>query len=157
MSNSLEYKGYIATISFSAEDGCLFGKIEHINDLILFDAHNAEEIENAFHEAVDSYLAFCAEQGKDPSQPFKGSFNIRPGAKLHRQAAHMATRKNMSLNDLVTKALERYLTQEVETHEAKELSSSVVFHRVAFENEDESWAPNLTIDSSSLKIRGACH
>lgn len=109
MSNILKYKNYIATIEFSSEDECLFGKIEHINDLILFDGENAKEVEKAFHEAVDSYLAFCKEQGKDPDQPFKGSFNVRVGEQLHRDASFAAKKMNISLNEIVAQALKVYI------------------------------------------------
>lgn len=109
MSNILEYKGYIASIEFSAEDMCLFGKVEYINDLILFDGKDSSELESAFHEAVDSYLSLCKERGTEPNQTFKGSFNIRPGAERHRRAALEAKRRSLSLNDLVAKAIDAYI------------------------------------------------
>ena len=56
-------------------------------DLILFDGKSVEEIEHVFQDAVNSYIDFCASQGKEPNQPFKGSFNVRVGETLHRQAA----------------------------------------------------------------------
>ncbi len=34
MKNYLEYKGYIGTVEFSAEDKIFFGKIQGINDLV---------------------------------------------------------------------------------------------------------------------------
>lgn len=110
MSNTLEYKGYLATIDFSAEDACLYGKVEYINDLILFDGNNAQEIEKAFQDAVDSYLNFCIERGKSPDQAFKGSFNVRTGSAVHRQAAIEAKKQGVSLNEFVTRAIEKSLS-----------------------------------------------
>lgn len=56
MSNTLEYKGRITEIKYSAQDNCLYGKIEHIKDLILFEGQNSAEIVAAFHQAVDEYI-----------------------------------------------------------------------------------------------------
>jgi len=84
MSNILQYKGYIASIEFSAEDKCLFGKIEHIDDLIMFDGENFDQVEKAFHEAVDGYLDFCKENDTTSQQPLKGSFNnVQPHHNRH--------------------------------------------------------------------------
>ncbi|MCK9508711.1 MAG: type II toxin-antitoxin system HicB family antitoxin [Pigmentiphaga sp.] len=110
MSNTLEYKGYLATIEFSAEDACLYGKVEYINDLIMFDGNNVEEMTNAFHNAIDDYLDFCAQRGKSPDQTFKGSFNVRTGPSVHRQAAIAAKKQGVSLNEFVTRAIERSLS-----------------------------------------------
>ena len=59
MNNTLEYKGYISNIKYSAQDNCLYGKIEHIKDLILFEAQDSTGIKEAFHCAVDEYLQEC--------------------------------------------------------------------------------------------------
>lgn len=101
----LQYKGYWARIEYSAEDRLLYGKIEGIADLISFESESAGEIESAFHDAVDDYLAFCAEQGKAPDKPYKGSFNVRIPPELHRRAAREASRRGLSLNQYVEEAL----------------------------------------------------
>lgn len=109
MSNTLEYKGYLGSVEFSAEDKCLFGKLEFITDLILFDGQSVEEIRTAFEKAVDAYIEFCKAQKKEPNQPFKGSFNVRVGEVLHRQAAADAKRTGVTLNEYVKQALEEKL------------------------------------------------
>lgn len=154
MSNILEYKGYIASIEFSSDDMCLFGKIEYINDLILFDGSNPTEVEAAFHEAVDSYLSFCEERGTEPNQSFKGTFNIRCGMELHRKAAIEAKRRGSSLNDLVTKAIEAYLKEETIVHHEH-------IHTVTKTIEFEMASPSWGMDSGAITIgvpnKGRCH
>ena len=59
----------------------------------------------SFHAAVDDYLAFCEEKGKNPEKPFKGTFNVRVGAELHERAALKAAERNESLNQFVIEAL----------------------------------------------------
>lgn len=68
MSNLLEYKGYHAKIEYDTEDHSLRGKIEGIRDLVNFESDNTLSIEEEFHNAVDDYLDFCAEIGKEPDK-----------------------------------------------------------------------------------------
>jgi len=109
MNNVLEYKGYLGSVEFSAEDQCLCGKVEFINDLILFDGLSVGEVQQSFRDAVDQYLESCAARGVQPDQPFKGSFNVRVGGDLHRRAAQEARRRGVALNELVIRALRREL------------------------------------------------
>jgi predicted HicB family RNase H-like nuclease len=154
MSNILEYRGYIASVEFSADDMCLVGKIEHINDLILFDGKDASEIEAAFHDAVDSYLAFCQERGKEPNQPFKGTFNIRPGVALHRKAAIEAKRLRISLNDLVSKAIESYLEDE---KTIKHEHTHSVTQTIAFEDDATTWGQVHSRILAASPAKEDCH
>ena len=106
MSDSMTYKGYIGTVRYSEEDEIFHGKIEAINDLIMFEGTSVKELKKAFREAVDDYLETCREMGREPQKPFKGSFNVRIPSELHRKAVERATRMGVSLNQLVQKALE---------------------------------------------------
>ncbi len=53
---SLEYRGCVGSICYSAEGGCYYGKILGINDLYSYKGSNLSELETAFHEAVDEHL-----------------------------------------------------------------------------------------------------
>lgn len=106
MSDTITYKGYLGTVHFSEEDEVFHGKIEAINDLIMFEGKSVKELKKAFHEAVDDYLKTCSEMGREPQKPFKGSFNVRIPSDLHRKAAEKATRQGVSLNQFVQKAIE---------------------------------------------------
>lgn len=106
MSDSMTHKGYIGTVRYSEEDEVFHGKIEAINDLIMFEGTSVKELKKAFHGAVDDYLETCKEMGRAPQKPFKGSFNVRIPSDLHRKAVERATRMGVSLNQLVQKALE---------------------------------------------------
>jgi len=109
MSDLLKYKDYYGSVAYSAEDHCLVGKVEFIDDLILFDGTTLEALEAAFHDAVDSYLAFCAERGQEPCTTYKGSFNVRIGSELHRQAALAARKRDQTLNEFVKAAIEQMI------------------------------------------------
>ena len=75
--NSLQYKGYSGTITYSEEDGVFHGKVAGIKALISFEGDSVSLIKKDFHNAVDEYLEFCKESGLKPEKPFKGSFNVR--------------------------------------------------------------------------------
>ncbi len=107
--NSLTYKDYIGSVSFSSEDEVFYGKIEHINDLITFESGNAHDLKIAFEEAVDDYIAFCEEKGVKPNKPFKGSFNVRLKPSVHKLAYQNAMQKGMSLNKFIETTLEKEL------------------------------------------------
>ncbi|WP_296894326.1 type II toxin-antitoxin system HicB family antitoxin [Thiobacillus sp.] len=108
---TLHYKDYEGSIETSLEGRCFYGQILFVNDLVTYEGESFETLENAFHDAVDDYLAFCAEVGKAPDKPFKGVFNVRVRPEIHRALAGRAVHTNQSLNELVSKALETYLTE----------------------------------------------
>lgn len=105
MKNYLEYKGYLGTVDFSADDKVFFGKIQGINDLILFEGESVSELENSFRESVEDYLETCKEIGKEPNKTFKGSFNVRVSKKIHQKLFTIAAKKGLNLNQLVNKSL----------------------------------------------------
>jgi len=107
--NILEYKGYYTTIEFDAETLKLRGTIEGINDFVDFESNNPEEIEQEFHVAVDDYLDFCKEVGKEPEKKYKGTFNIRIQPDLHKKIAVLAYKNGESLNTTVEEAIRRYV------------------------------------------------
>lgn len=107
MENIISYKGFIGSVSFEDEDNILFGKIEGINDLIMFEGESVTEIKQMFREAVDEYIESCKHFNKPLLKSFKGSFNVRVKPDLHQQAAMLAKMQGISLNQLVQKAIEK--------------------------------------------------
>jgi len=107
MKNTLKYKGFIASVSFEDQDNILFGKIEGINDLIMFEGESVTEIKQMFREAVDEYIESCKHFNKPLLKSFKGSFNVRVKPDIHQQAAMLAKMQGISLNQLVQKAIEK--------------------------------------------------
>ena len=113
MNNILEYKGYHTRIEFDVDALALRGKIEGIGDLVNFESDSVEGIEKEFHSAVDDYLEFCREVGKEPDKEYKGMFNVRISPELHRNLAIRAFKDGNTLNATVEKAIEEYLAVAV--------------------------------------------
>jgi predicted HicB family RNase H-like nuclease len=117
MNNLLEYKGYWGSVEFSAPDKVFYGKILGINDLVSFEGNTVSKLEKSFRDMVDDYLFTCQQLGKEPQKAYKGSFNVRISSDLHKKAAIVASRKNLSLNQLVKFALYWVVEHEQEVEE----------------------------------------
>ena len=65
---TMTYKGYLGSVAYSEKDNVFFGKVEGINGLVNFEGESVRELTDAFHEAVDDYLALPAACG-DLSEP----------------------------------------------------------------------------------------
>ncbi len=99
----LEHKGYLGTIEAELEDNTLFGKLAFMRDLVTYEAHDLAGLRREFEASVDAYLESCAELGRSPDTPFKGTFNVRVSPEIHRKAALLAGGR--SLNAFVAEAI----------------------------------------------------
>lgn len=109
MKNMMEYQGYFGSVNYNDEDEVFYGKVEYIRSLISYEGHDVPSLKANFQEAVDDYLAICKNQGIEPEKPFKGSFNIRTGSDLHRQAVIAAQQRGINLNKFIAEAIREYL------------------------------------------------
>ncbi len=65
----LEYKNYRGSIEYSEEDKCLFGQVQGIRSLILYEGQTLEELEADFRGAIDDYLELCERNHYTPERP----------------------------------------------------------------------------------------
>ncbi|MBY5590810.1 type II toxin-antitoxin system HicB family antitoxin [Rhizobium leguminosarum] len=100
---TVKYKDYQASVEF--DDGKLFVKVLHIDDLLLSECDSASEAEGVLAELIEDYLLDCAEIGKEPCKPFKGSLNVRIAPDLHRRAAMSAADEGQTLNAWISSAI----------------------------------------------------
>jgi predicted HicB family RNase H-like nuclease len=97
------HRDYQGSVSY--EDGRLVIQILHIDDFVTAECDSASDAPRVFAELVDDYLETCEALGKQPSRPFKGTFNVRISPELHRLAAVSAAEVGDSLNSWVQKAI----------------------------------------------------
>jgi predicted HicB family RNase H-like nuclease len=100
----LEYQGYIGTLE--AEDGVFYGRVAGLRDVITFEGTTFAEVERAFQESIDDYLAFCAERGELPDRPYSGRIPLRVSPETHRRAAMHAQSEGLSLNQWIARRIE---------------------------------------------------
>lgn len=111
--NTMTYKGYIGSVAYSEKDNTFFGKIEGINGLVNFEGESVKELTDAFHEAVDDYLAYCKDEGIEPDKSYTGSLNVRLSPAVHRQIAILAKQAGLTLNAYIKEALEKKVETEL--------------------------------------------
>ena len=107
MSKPMTYKGYCARIEYSEERGCLVGRISDIQRDICFQGDSVENIRHAFEEAVDAYLAGCAERNEEPEKPSEPHSVVRVSTTLHRVIAIAARKENKSVNAWLAEACKK--------------------------------------------------
>ena len=112
MNGMMEYRGYHAKVEYSPEDEAFVGRVFGVADTLVFDGQSVEELQAMFHASIDDYLELCREIGKEPDREYRGTFNVRVPADLHREAAMAAESRDISLNQFVTEALRRYVAAE---------------------------------------------
>ncbi len=108
--NTMKYQGFIGSVAFSEADGVFFGKIEGIDGLVNFEGESVAELTNAFHEAVEDYLAYCEEEGIEPHKSYSGSLNVRLTPETHTRVAIMSKQLGISINAFIRKAVEQQIT-----------------------------------------------
>jgi predicted HicB family RNase H-like nuclease len=101
----MNYKGYLGTVEYDDQAKIFHGDIINTRDVITFQGTTVKEIERAFRDSIDDYLAWCKEDGVEPEKPYSGRFNVRLSPDLHRQIAVIAKKKKVSLNSFVEKAI----------------------------------------------------
>lgn len=107
----LKYKGYTGSIEYSAEDECLYGKVQGLRGtLISYEGASVDEIKTDFEGAIDCYLTDCQKRGIEPAKPFSGKILVRMPSDLHEKVAAIASAAGTTINDFINRAI----THEVE-------------------------------------------
>ena len=112
MRDVLNYRGFIGSVHFSADDRIFYGKIEGTTDLITFEGETVKELTEAFHFMVDEHIKDCEAENIAPEKSYKGSFNVRLSPELHKQIAVSAKMKGISINKYVYDALKKRLLEQ---------------------------------------------
>ncbi len=101
----LNDKGYRGRVAFDDEAGLFHGEVLDLKDVITFQGKSVEELEYAFRDSIDEYLAFCQERGEEPDNPFPGRLMLRLPPALHREVYVQARREGTSLNQWIADKL----------------------------------------------------
>lgn len=113
--NKLTHKGFTGSFEVSLEDGCLIGRVLFIDDMITYEGETVPELTANFEAAVDRYLAHCKQTGKAANKPYSGTFNVRVGPDLHREAAIAANDASINLNEFVVGAIKAAVNKDPAT------------------------------------------
>lgn len=103
--NMMKYKGYIAHIEYDEEDRIFVGHLAGIKDIVGFHGVTVDELESAFHESVDNYLAISEETGRAAQKPYSGKLMLRVSPDIHAAVASTAKVNGKSINQWATDIL----------------------------------------------------
>lgn len=109
----MTYNGYLARVDYDAEDHLFTGRIAGINDVVGFHGESVRELEAAFHEAVDDYVATCAKAGKVAEKPYSGRVMFRIDPQTHARAALAAQARGVSLNQWAESTIKHQADREL--------------------------------------------
>lgn len=104
---TLEYKGYVARIEIDEESDGFHGRVINISDVINFKGKSMAALKKEFAKSMETYFAFCKEEGDEPEQPFSGKFVLRVDPDVHRAITRAADREGQSINSWAESQLER--------------------------------------------------
>jgi predicted HicB family RNase H-like nuclease len=111
----MEHKGYIGKVEFDPDARIFHGEVVGIRDVVTFQGESVAELEKAFKDSVDDYLAFCRERGEKPDKPCSGQFVVRIPPELHRRVNMLAGASGKSLNAWVAEHLDKETAAEMRT------------------------------------------
>lgn len=86
MINTMNYRGYVASMTFDVEDKIIVGRVLDVEDIITFHGESVSEFEANFHAAVDDYIAACESLGGTPEKPASGKLMLRVSPSVHAAA-----------------------------------------------------------------------
>ena len=104
--NTMSYNGFAARDEFDAEDRIFVGHVAGIRDIVGFHGESVAELEAAFHEAVDDYVAACKKLGQTPDKPYSGRVMLRLPPEVHARASAAAQVQGMSFNQWAAQVLD---------------------------------------------------
>lgn len=103
----MKYKDYIGHVNYDDEAKIFHGEVMGLRDVITFQGYTVQELEQAFKDSVDDYIAFCKERGEKPEKTFSGNLRIRIDPSLHAQLALEASAHKKSLNTFIVDKLSK--------------------------------------------------
>ena len=108
LKNRMEYKDYVGTVEWHDDLNIFRGEVLHIRNCLIYEGKNINQLRNNFHKCIDNYIKTCENNNLKVDIPFKGSFNVRISDDLYRLLCQRAKKDNISINKVVSNAIEEY-------------------------------------------------
>ena len=109
--NKMKYRGYTARIEFDEVDRIFVGHLAGIRDIVGFHGTTVDELESAFRESVDHYIAVGEEQGRPAQKPYSGRLMLRVPPEIHAAVAMAAGIRGKSINQWASEVLGKAASQ----------------------------------------------
>jgi len=105
--NMMKYRSYVARIEFDEEDRIFVGHLAGIKDIVGFHGTTVDELESAFHESVDNYIAISEETGRPVQKTYSGKLMLRVSPDAHAAVATSAAAHGKSINQWASEVLDK--------------------------------------------------
>ena len=109
--NKMKYRGYAARIEFDEVDRIFVGHLAGIKDIVGFHGTTVDELESAFRESVDHYIAISEQQGRSAQKPWSGRLMLRVSPEIHAAVATAAGTRGQSINQWASEVLGKAASQ----------------------------------------------
>lgn len=119
----MEYQGYLGKVEFDDAARLFHGEVINTRDVITFQGRSVDELETAFRESIDDYLAFCQARGETPERPYSGQFVTRLPPQLHRAVSTAAALAGKSLNAWVVERLQEAVAASTATRRTRKAAN----------------------------------
>jgi len=103
----MKYRGDVAHIEYDEEDRIFVGHLAGIKDIVGFHGTTVVELESAFHESVDNYIAISEETGRLAQKPYSGKLMLRVSPDVHAAVATAAQVHGKSINQWASEVLDK--------------------------------------------------
>jgi predicted HicB family RNase H-like nuclease len=113
--NEMTYQNYKAKVEYDPIDKIFVGHIIGIRDIVGFHGSTVEELESAFHEAVEHYLEVCEKIGQEPQRSYSGKLTLRIPPEIHMAVATAAEINSKSINQWAADVLKQAVGSESTT------------------------------------------
>ena len=106
----MEYKGYVASVSYDDSCDLLHGRVVNSGGTIVsFAAPDLTEFKREFKLCIDEYLLCCKEYGDKPQKPYSGKIDVQLGTSLHKTVTIVALEDEMTVTDWLEWAIRQKL------------------------------------------------
>jgi|GEM_PF-1289907 Uncharacterized protein encoded in hypervariable junctions of pilus gene clusters len=103
--NFMFYKGYTGAVEYSDVDGCFVGEVVGLTKtLIGFHGDSVAELRKDFENGIDSYLAACAELGRNPEMPAETEITVTVPTTVYQTIFEKAEKSGKSVSDIAVAA-----------------------------------------------------
>jgi predicted HicB family RNase H-like nuclease len=96
---------YIGHVEYDDTHKIFHGEVVGLKDIITFQGNSVDELEQAFKDSIEDYLAWCKQRKEKPEKTFSGTFNLRIPPELHAKLTVQAQSMGVSLNSFITQSL----------------------------------------------------
>lgn len=114
MTDTMEYKGYIARIEYDGSSKLFYGIVQNIRDVVHFEGSSAAELEEAFRDSVEAYREFSDTCGDAPQVPATENFRIELPPALRERVTLSAARSGKSVETFLKGIVQDWYDGEVE-------------------------------------------